>query len=83
MTPNARYEKIIEAFGGKGYHCTQHRTRWRRRSRTPSQQKGSTLINVAIAPQAHAPQAAVRLAAALRQLGPGRAQLHDEVEGVA
>ena len=51
MTPNARYEKIIEAFGGKGYHCT-----------TPDEveaaiedafkQKGSTLINVAIAPRA-------------------------------
>ena len=51
LTPMAHYEKIMEAFGGKGYYC-----------RSPEeleaalddsfQQEGSTLINVEISPGA-------------------------------
>ena len=51
FTPNARYDKVIEAFGGKGYHCE---TPDALRSALQESFAGSetTLINVSIDPEA-------------------------------
>jgi 2-hydroxyacyl-CoA lyase 1 len=49
FTPNARYDKIIEAFGGKGYHCdTPEELRAALKDSFDSGE--TTLINVAISP---------------------------------
>jgi thiamine pyrophosphate-dependent acetolactate synthase large subunit-like protein len=47
--PNARYDKVIEAFGGKGYHCdTPEALRAALKDSFDSGE--TTLINVAINP---------------------------------
>jgi thiamine pyrophosphate-dependent acetolactate synthase large subunit-like protein len=47
--PNARYDKVIEAFGGKGYHCdTPEELRAALKDSFDSGE--TTLINVAISP---------------------------------
>ena len=51
MTPGSHYERIIEAFGGKGYHCTTP-AEVEAAIKDSFEQEGSTLIHVEIAPQA-------------------------------
>ncbi len=55
-TPHARYDRIIEAFGGKGYHC-ETPDELARALKAALAAKAPSLINVAINPEARrAPQ---------------------------
>ena len=51
FVPGAHYERIIEAFGGKGYHC-ETPDELRSALKDAMAQEGSTLINVTISPTA-------------------------------
>ena len=51
LTPMAHYEKIIEAFGGKGYYCSSP-DELQAALDDSFQQEGSTLINCVISPNA-------------------------------
>jgi 2-hydroxyacyl-CoA lyase 1 len=50
FTPNARYDKVIEAFGGKGYHVETPEA-FRQALQESFASGKTTLINVAINPQ--------------------------------
>jgi 2-hydroxyacyl-CoA lyase 1 len=51
FVPNARYDKVIEAFGGKGYHV-ETPEEFRAALRESFDSGATTLINVSINPQA-------------------------------
>jgi 2-hydroxyacyl-CoA lyase 1 len=51
FVPNARYDKVIEAFGGKGYHV-ETPEEFRAALQESFESGATTLINVAINPQA-------------------------------
>ena len=51
MTPHSHYERIMEAFGGKGYYCTTP-DELEAAVKDSFEQVGSTLIHVEIAPRA-------------------------------
>jgi len=56
FTPGARYEKIIEAFGGQGFHC-ESPADLKRALKNALKLDGPSMINVAIHPSAsRAPQ---------------------------
>jgi 2-hydroxyacyl-CoA lyase 1 len=50
FVPNARYDKVIEAFGGKGYHV-ETPEQFRAALQESFASGATTLINVAINPQ--------------------------------
>lgn len=50
-TPNARYDQVIEAFGGKGYYVTTPEA-LRQAMREAVAHRGPTLVNVMIDPKA-------------------------------
>ena len=52
MTPGAHYERIIEAFGGKGYYCVKP-DELKAALDDSFKQEGSTLIHVELQPRAH------------------------------
>lgn len=51
LSPNARYDKVIEAFGGKGYHVETPET-FREALRASFDSGDTTLINVMLDPVA-------------------------------